>query len=124
MTPQKNNIVDVKPDELKAGDIVHRYQTIGEPINGIDYKPVAKFLIIGRVSWTKHPSEVYFDAYLLWCDENYLGNHNKVGDMWQIPWYAFKNGSEYKVEFKCDISDGTAKHPSILTNQREKQNEV
>ena len=123
MTIEKNNIVDVKPDELKAGDIVHRYQTIGEPINGIDYKPVAKFLIIQRLITPGYDGYILFESYLLWCDENYLGYHNKVGDIWQIPEYAFKNGGEYKVEFKCDISDGTVKHPSILTNQ-EGQNEV
>lgn len=106
MTPQKNTIVGVKPDELKAGDIVLRYQMVGPQLL---QKPAAKFLILSRSKYESEAASVYFDAYLLWCDENYLGYHNKVGDIWQIPCYAFKNEREYKLEFKCDKSSDVSK---------------
>ena len=76
---------------------------------GAEHKPAAKFLILGRLKSGPATMDTYFEAYLLWCDENYLGYHNKVGDIWQIPWYAFQNGGEYKVEFKADKSRSPAK---------------
>ena len=111
MTPQKNNIIGIEPDILNAGDIIVRYQTIGARAHLVPDpdKPAAKFLIIDRVKMAPYVKEVYFHAYLLWCDENYLGLHHKVGDMWQIPWYAFKNEPSYKIEFKADKSRSPAK---------------
>ena len=101
-TPQKN-IMPLDPGKLKAGDIVLRYQRISV-IEGTEYIPGAKFLILGRVKDDGTMVETHFQCYLLWCDENYMGYHNKVGDIWQIPWYAFVNEPTYKVEFKCGES--------------------
>tara|TARA_R110002051_G_scaffold43422_1_gene88973 strand:+ start:536 stop:946 length:411 start_codon:yes stop_codon:yes gene_type:complete len=111
LTIEKNNIIGIEPDELKAGDIVVRYQSMGARPHLVPdpNKPAAKWLIIGRVKMAPHRSDVYFHAYLLWCDENYLGVHHNVGDMWQIPWYAFANESSYKIEFKADKSRSPAK---------------
>ena len=133
MTQKKEKIIGIDPGKLKAGDIVLRSQRIG--VNGgAHHKPAAKFLILGRAKTFPKQSNInysYFDAYLLWCDENYLGYHNKVGDIWQIPWYAFRDEGRYQMEFECDKSTSVTKQPSILTkqpsiltNQREKQSEV
>ena len=108
MTPQKNKIIGIDPGKLKAGDIVLRYQGISVQ-EGTEHKPAAKFLILGRAKTFPKQSNTYFDAYLLWCDENYLGYHNKVGDIWQIPWYAFRDEGQYKMEFECDKTRSPAK---------------
>ena len=105
---QEKKIVGVDPGKLKAGDIVLRSQIISAK-KGARQNPVAKFLILGRVKSGPATAHTYFDAYLLWCDENYMGYHNKVGDIWQIPWYAFQNEPTYKMEFKCDKSTSVAK---------------
>ena len=110
MTPQKNKIVGIDPGKLKAGDMIVRthYSSEGDI-------PVAKFLILGRAKTFPKWDNTYFDAYLLWCDENYMGYHNKVGDKWQIPWYAFQNEptyhglEQYKMEFECDKTRSAAK---------------
>ena len=103
MTQKKEKIIGIDPGKLKAGDIVLRSQRIG--VNGgAHHKPAAKFLILGRVKSKLNQSNIYFNAYLLWCDENYLGYYNKVGDIWQIPWYAFQNEGHYQMEFECDKS--------------------
>ena len=103
-TPQKNKIVGIDPGKLKAGDIVLRTQSSYE-----GDIPVAKFLILGHAKAFPKWDNTYFECYLLWCDENYLGYHNKVGDKWQIPWYAFQNEPTYKMEFQCDKSRSAAK---------------
>jgi len=58
----------------------------------------------------------------LWCDQNYMGYHNKVGDIWQIPWYAFKDEGHYQMEFECDLSEAPAKRSKNLA-KRAAQNE-
>ena len=108
VTPQKNKIVGIDPGKLKAGDIVLRYQRISVQ-EGTEYKPAAKFLILGIAKAFPKWDNIYFDAYLLWCDENYMGYHNKVGDIWQIPWYAFRDEGHYQMEFQCDKSRSPAK---------------
>jgi len=108
LTPQKNKIIGIDPGKLKAGDIVLRYQRISGQ-EGTEYIPGAKFLILGRVKRGPATAHTYFDAYLLWCDENYLGYHNKVGDIWQIPWYAFRDEGHYQMEFQADKSRSAAK---------------
>ena len=107
MTPQKN-IMPLDPGKLKAGDIVLRYQRISV-MEGAEYKPAAKFLILGRVKNEAHFAHTYFECYLLWCDENYMGQHNKVGDKWQIPWYAFRDEGFYQMEFQADKSRSVTK---------------
>ena len=107
MTPQKN-IMPLDPGKLKAGDIVLRYQRISV-MEGSEYIPGAKFLILGRVKNEAHFAHTYFECYLLWCDENYMGYHNKVGDIWQIPWYAFRDEGQYQMEFQADKSRSPAK---------------
>ena len=103
MTPQKN-IMPLDPGKLKAGDIVLRTQSSYE-----GDIPVAKFLILGRLKSQLNQSNTYFEAYLLWSDENYLGYHNKVGDIWQIPWYAFRDEGFYQMEFQADKSTSVTK---------------
>jgi len=107
---QEKKIVGVDPGKLKAGDIVLRSQIISIK-DGARQKPVAKFLILGRLKSQLNQSNTYFECYLLWCDQNYMGYHNKVGDIWQIPWYAFQNEPTYKMEFQCDKSSTVAKRP-------------
>ena len=107
MTPQKNKI-GLDPGKLKAGDIVLRYQRISVK-EGAEHKPAAKFLILGRLKSELNQSNTYFECYLLWCDQNYMGYHNKVGDKWQIPWYAFRDEGHYEMEFECDKSRSPAK---------------
>ncbi len=110
MTQKKEKIIGIDPGKLKAGDMIVRTQSSYE-----GDIPVAKFLILGRAKSKLNQSNIYFNAYLLWCDENYLGYHNKVGDKWQIPWYAFQNEptyhglEQYKMEFECDKSRSAAK---------------
>ena len=103
MTPQKNKIIGIDPGKLKAGDIVLRYQRISGQ-EGTEYIPGAKFLILRRLKNKVHFAHTYFECYLLWCDQNYMGYHNKVGDIWQIPWYAFRDEGQYQMEFQADKS--------------------
>jgi len=107
LTPQKN-IMPLDPGKLKGGDIVLRYQRISV-MEEAEYIPGAKFLILGRVKSKLNQSNIYFECYLLWCDENYMGYHNKVGDIWQIPWYAFRDEGHYQMEFQADKSRSAAK---------------
>ncbi len=108
LTPQKN-IMPLDPGKLKGGDIVLRYQRISVMVGDDMYKPAAKFLILGCAKSELNQSNTYFECYLLWCDENYMGYHNKVGDIWQIPWYAFRDEGFYQMEFKADLSEAPAK---------------
>ena len=108
MTPQKNKIIGIDPGKLKAGDIVLRYQRISGQ-EGTEYIPGAKFLILGHAKAFPKWDNTYFECYLLWCDQNYMGYHNKVGDIWQIPWYAFRDEGHYQMEFQADKSRSAAK---------------